>query len=93
MDPTDAACNDSTLSLRVGLALSELSLPALWQAYAKLGGGLPYLRIEHALTGSHLLGLVDHDLLAHVLNHQPALRGTEGIVQYSPDLHHDTHRS
>ncbi len=92
MDPSDTAWNDSTLSLRVGLALSELSVPALWQAYAKLGGGLPYLSIEHALTGSHVLHPIDHDLLARVLNHHPTLQETEGIVRYSPDFQPDTHR-
>jgi hypothetical protein len=91
VDPTNTGGTDSSLTLRVGLALSELSVPALWHAYAREGGGLPYLRIEDALTGSHVLDLVDHDILARVLNHVPALLGTAGVVRYSPELDHGTH--
>jgi hypothetical protein len=93
VDPTGTAGTDSSLTLRVGLALSELSVPALWHAYAREGGGLPYLRIEDALIGRYLLDLVDHDILARVLNHVPALQGTGGVVRYSPDLDHDPHHS
>jgi len=95
VDPTGAGETDgnaSAATLRTGLALGRLSVPAVWQAYTAGGGTLHYRRIADAFAGTYTLDAVDHDLLARVLNQDPTLRGTQGIVRYSPDLDHDASR-
>lgn len=77
----------SSVALRVGLAVSRLSVPALWLAYAASGGSLRYGCIADAFAGTVVLDAVDHDRLAGVLNQDSILCGTEGIVRYSAELH------
>lgn len=81
--------SESCHALCLGLAVSRLSVPALWLAYATGGGRLPYGSIADAFAGTLVLDAVDHNLLAHVLNQDSALCGTGGIVRYSPELHPD----
>ena len=95
MDSTEAAetnGSESFAALRTGLAVSRLSVPALWLAYAAGGGTLPYGPIADAFAATMCLDAVDHDLLARILNQDSTLCGTEGIVRHSPDLDHDTHQ-
>jgi len=54
VDPTGAAGtdgSDSCTTLRTGLAVSQLSVPTLWKAYAAIGGRLPHRRTADALAG------------------------------------------
>ncbi len=92
VDPSEAPKvngSESFTALATGLAVSRLSVPALWLAYASGGGSLPYGSIADAFAGTLVLDADDHDLLADVLNQESVLSGTGGIVRYSPELDHD----
>src|ERR1035437_3038792 len=59
---------ESVMTLRAGLALSDISIPALWGSYMGVGGTMSLDHLLDPLRGTQEVSDHEHDMVSQALN-------------------------
>ena len=77
---------DGGAALAVGVALTELSPPAIWARYYELGGQLSRVRLDAYMAGTELWPDTEHDIASHAVNEALWESGIGSAVSYAREL-------
>src|ERR1035437_862838 len=77
---------ESVMALRTGLALSDISIPALWGSYLGVGGTMSLDHLVDTLRGTQEVSDHEHDMVAQALNDHLLDQGLNHPVPYADEL-------
>jgi hypothetical protein len=77
---------ESVMALRTGLALSDISIPALWGSYLGVGGTMSLDHLLDTLRGTQEVSDHEHDMVAQALNDHLLDQGLNHPVAYADEL-------
>jgi hypothetical protein len=77
---------ESVIALRTGLALSNISIPALWGSYLGIGGTMSLAHLLDTLQGTQEVTDHEHDMVAQALNDHFVDQGLNHPVAYADEL-------
>jgi hypothetical protein len=77
---------ESVMTLRAGLALSGISIPALWGSYLGVGGTMSLDHLLDTLRGTQEVSDHEHDMVAQALNDHLLDQGLNHPVAYAHEL-------
>jgi hypothetical protein len=77
---------ESVMVLRAGLALSGISIPALWGSYLGVGGTMSLDHLVDTLRGTQEVSDHEHDMVAQALNDHLLDHGLNHPVPYADEL-------
>jgi hypothetical protein len=77
---------ESVMTLRTGLALSDISIPALWGSYLGVGGAMSLDHLVDTLRGTEAVSDHEHDMVAQALNDHFLDQGLNHPVPYADEL-------
>jgi hypothetical protein len=77
---------DGGVALAAGIALTGLSVPAVWIKYHQLGGMLSRVRLDAYIAGTEFWPDLEHDVATHAVNEALWESGIGSAVPYAREL-------
>ena len=77
---------DGGVALAAGIALTGLSVPAVWIEYHQLGGMLSRVRLDAYIAGTECWPDLEHDVATHAVNEALWESGMGSAVPYASEL-------